>query len=95
MTLLVPTVAGSPIAVAVTLAAPALVVRLVVTNAAGKVVRIVTRGRTAKGRVRLVWNGRNARGRKVIKGLYRLTVTVTPKRGPAKILLVRGIQINP
>ena len=94
LTLLAPTVAGMPVAVAVTLATPALAVRLVVTNAAGKVVRIVTRGRTAKGRVRLIWNGRNARGGKVIKGLYRLTVTVTPKRGPAKTLLVRGIQIN-
>ena len=95
LTLLAPTVAGTPVAVAVTLATPALVVRLVVTNAAGKVVRIVTRGRTAKGRVRLIWNGRNARGAKVIKGLYRLTVTATPKRGPTKTLLVRGIQINP
>ena len=95
LTLLAPTVAGTPVAVAVALATPALAVRLVVTNAAGKVVRIVTRGRTAKGRVRLVWNGRNARGGKVIKGLYRLTVTVTPKRGPTKTLLVRGIQIKP
>jgi hypothetical protein len=95
LTLLAPTVAGTPVAVAVALTAPARAVRLVVTNAAGKVVRIVTRGRTAKGRVRLVWNGRNARGGKVIKGLYRLTVTVTPKRGPTKTLLVRGIQINP
>jgi hypothetical protein len=95
LTLLAPTGAGTPVAVAVTLPTPALAVRLVVTNAAGKVVRVVTRGRTAKGRVRLIWNGRNARGGKVIKGLYRLTVTVRPKRGPVATLLVRGIQITP
>ena len=95
LTLLAPTAPGTPVALAVTLAAPARAVRLVVTNAAGTVVRVVTRGRTAKGRVRLVWNGRNARGAKVAKGLYRLTVIITPTRGAAITVLVRGIRIKP
>jgi len=94
LTFLAPQATGTPINLTFRLAAAIRGARLIVTDPAGNVVRIVTHGRGRKGKLRLTWNGRDRHGKTVPAGAYKVTVTMKGLKGHTRKVLIRGIQLT-
>jgi hypothetical protein len=90
-----PTTAGTPITLQVRLGRSARTVRLIVSDSNGKVVTVVTHGRSNKGKHRITWNGRDRAGNTVPAGAYKVVVVMNAlKGGHTTRILVRGIQLT-